>query len=293
MLKQIVQWGLGLGVLYASACAIVYWQQARFIFVPSSTIEDNPAKFGKPYEEVWLPIQPSGRLYGWWVPAKGTKTLLYLHGSGANIGLDAKHVNRFNDMDLSVFSFDYRGYGQSEGAFPSETAVYADAQRAWNYLTQERKIPSKDIFIYGHSLGGAIAIDLATHHPDAAGLIVQSSFTSGVDMARNDFWTAIFPADLLLKQRFESINKVPKIKLPVLFLHGEADRRIPFSMSDRLFAASGSPHKQLRTFAGADHDNVAEIAGAAYMKVVTDFISQPEAVSRQESGRSPVVLRLR
>jgi uncharacterized protein len=280
MWKQITQWGLGLGAFYALACATVYWQQARFIFVPSDKITDTPAKFGKSYQEVWLPMQPSGRLYGWWVPVKGKKTLLYLHGSGANIGLDAKHVNRFNDMGLSVFSFDYRGYGKSEGAFPSEAAVYADAQRAWNYLTQERKIPSKDIFIYGHSLGGAIAIDLATHHPDAAGLIVQSSFTSGADMARNDFWTAIFPADLLLKQRFESINKVPKIKLPVLFMHGEADRRIPFSMSDRLFAASGSPHKRLHTFPGADHDDVGQVAGPAYTKAVMDFIHQASAVSR-------------
>jgi uncharacterized protein len=287
MRKQIAQWGLGLGVLYASACAIVYWQQARFIFIPSAKIVDTPAKFGKPYEEVWLPMQPSGRLYGWWVPAKGKKTLLYLHGSGANIGLDAKHVNRFNDMGLSVFSFDYRGYGKSEGDFPSEAAVYADAQRAWSYLTQVRKIPPHNIFIYGHSLGGAIAIDLATHRPDAAGLIVQSSFTSGVDMARNDFWTAIFPADLLLKQRFESIRKISNIKLPVLFMHGEADRRIPASMSARLFAASGSSRKQLRTFPGADHDNVAEVAGATYTKTVADFVRQAETISRKENGRSP------
>jgi uncharacterized protein len=272
MWKHIKRWGLGLGALYVSACAIVYWQQARFIFAPSTQSLDTPKNFGKSYQEVWLPTQPSGRLYGWWVPAKGTKTLLYLHGSGANIGLDAKHVNRFSDMGLSVFSFDYRGYGKSEGAFPSEAAVYVDAQRAWDYLTQERKIPPSQILIYGHSLGGAIAIELASHHPEAAGLIVQSSFTSGVDMARNDFWTAIFPADLLLKQRFESIHKVPNIKLPVLFLHGEADRRIPFAMSKRLFAASGSPHKQLHTFPGADHDNVGEVAGAAYTKTVMDFI---------------------
>ncbi len=267
-----MRWGLGLGVFYASACAIVYWQQSRFIFVPSAKITDTPAKFGKSYQEVWLPTQPSGRLYGWWVPVKGTKTLLYLHGSGANIGFDAKHVNQFNDMGLSVFSFDYRGYGKSEGAFPTEAAVYVDAQRAWNYLTQARKIPPPQILIYGHSLGGAIAIELASHHPEAAGLIVQSSFTSGVDMARNDFWTAIFPADLLLKQRFESIHKVPNIKMPVLFMHGEADRRIPFSMSKRLFAASGSPQKQLHIFPGADHDNVAEVAGAAYPKTIKDFI---------------------
>jgi uncharacterized protein len=280
MLKQIAQWGLGVGALYALACTIVYSQQSRFIFVPSTQIVDTPAKFGKSYQEVWLPMHPSGRLYGWWVPAKGTKTLLYLHGSGANIGVDAKHVNRFHDMGLSVFSFDYRGYGKSEGAFPSETAVYADAQRVWIYLTQERKIPSKDIFIYGHSLGGAIAIDLATHHPDAAGLIVQSSFTSGVDMARNDFWTAIFPADLLLKQRFDSIHKVPNIKLPVLFMHGTADRRIPAFMSDQLFKASGSSQKQLHTFPGADHNDVAQVAGPAYTKAVMDFIHQASAVSR-------------
>lgn len=279
MWKPIVQWGLGLGALYASACAIAYWQQGRFIFVPSAKVVDTPAKFGKAYEEVWLSMEPSGRLYGWWVPASGPKTLLYLHGSGANIGLDAKHVNRFSDMGLSVFSFDYRGYGKSEGAFPSEAAVYADAQRAWAYLTQERKIPPQDIFIYGHSLGGAIAIDLATHHPDAAGLIVQSTFTSGVDMARHDFWTAIFPAELLLKQRFDSIRKVPNIRLPTLFIHGTADRRIPASMSDRLFAASGSSDKQLRTFPGAGHDNVAEMAGADYTKAVTEFIRQASSTS--------------
>ncbi len=212
---------------------------------------------------------------------------MYLHGSGANIGLDAKHVNRFNDMGLSVFSFDYRGYGKSEGDFPSEAAVYADAQRAWIYLTQERKIPPKAIFIYGHSLGRAIAIDLATHHPDAAGLIVQSTFTSGVDMANHDFWTAVFPADLLLKQRFESIHKIPNIKLSTLFMHGKDDWRIPVSMSDRLFAASGSAHKQLHTFPGADHDNVGEVAGAAYTKAVTDFIRQASAVSFKGNKRSP------
>jgi uncharacterized protein len=277
MLKSIVQWGLGLGVLYTLACAMVYWQQARFIFVPSAKVVDSPAKFGKAYEEVWLPMQPSGRLYGWWVPASGTKTLLYLHGSGANIGIDAKHVNRFSDMGLSVFSFDYRGYGKSEGDFPSEAAVYADAQRAWTYLTQARKIPPKDIFIYGHSLGGAIAIDLATHHPDAAGLIVQSTFTSGVDMANHDFWTAIFPADVLLKQRFESIHKIPNIKLPTLFMHGKDDWRVPVSMSDRLFAASGSAQKQLHTFPGAGHDNVGEVAGTTYTRTVTDFIRQASA----------------
>jgi uncharacterized protein len=90
-------------------------------------------------------------------------------------------------------------------------------------LTLKRNIPPHNIFICGYSLGGAIAIDLANRHPDAAGLIVQSIFTSGVDMACQDFWTAIFPADLLLKQRFESIDKISKIKLPVLFIHREAD----------------------------------------------------------------------
>jgi uncharacterized protein len=192
-----------------------------------------------------------------------------------NIGANTEQAKRFHKLGFSVFLFDYRGYGKSEGDFPSEAAVYADAQRAWDYLTQERKISPTNIVLYGHSLGGAIAINLATQHPNAAGLIVQSSFTSALEMARRNWWTAIFPVHLILNQRFASIEKVPSLKMPTLYIHGTIDRSIPFKMSERLFAATRSP-KHLQLFKGASHNDVAYIGGAAYSQTIQDFVHQAD-----------------
>jgi uncharacterized protein len=201
------------------------------------------------------------------------EALLYLHGNGENIGANAAHASRLHQLGFSVFLFDYRGYGKSEGAFPTEQAVYADADRALRYLTQDRRIPLEKIVIYGHSLGGAIAIDLARRNPSAGGLIVESSFTSALEMARRHWWTAVFPVDLLLTQRFQSIDKVVDLKMPTLFIHGKADNLIPFQMGDRLFQSTQT-HKQLWLVPGADHNNVAEVAGKSYLARVGQFLKR-------------------
>lgn len=279
--NRMMRLGLSLGRIYLLTCAVLYWQQGRFIFVPSRTVEETPADYQLAFEEVWLPIPTSKkqpeRLHGWWIPAqaKNAQTLLYFHGNGVNIGANTEQAKRFHKLGFSVFLFDYRGYGKSEGDFPSEAAVYVDAQRAWDYLTQERKIAPERIVLYGHSLGGAIAINLATQHPNAAGLIVQSSFTSALDMARRNWWTAIFPVHLILNQRFASIEKVPSLKMPTLYIHGTIDRSIPFKMSERLFAATRSP-KHLQLFKGASHNDVAYIGGAAYSQTIQDFVHQAD-----------------
>ncbi len=155
----------------------------------------------------------------------------HLHGNGLNIGANIAHASRFHQLGFSVLLIDYRGYGRSEGAFPNEKKVYQDAATAWNYLVQKLQIPPRHIFIYGHSLGGAIAIDLAVKHPNAAGLIVESSFTSIREVVayRNLFW--MFPVNLILTQRFESIKKLPQLRMPILFIHGTADSTVPFFMS--------------------------------------------------------------
>jgi fermentation-respiration switch protein FrsA (DUF1100 family) len=299
--KRSMFYGLGgLGLLYGAACALLYCIQNRFIFVPSAQINTTPAQFGLTFEEVWLPMQPAGRLHGWWIPKLQTgrsrkpslqltpvvaqtqslaigqpvtsmQALLYLHGNGENIGANAAHASRLHQLGLSVFLFDYRGYGKSEGSFPSEQAVYADADRALRYLTQNQQIPLEKIVLYGHSLGGAIAIDLARRNPTVGGLIVESSFTSAREMAIRNWWTAIFPVDLLLTQRFQSIDKVAALRMPTLFIHGKADDLIPFQMSDRLFQATQA-RKQLWLVPGADHTNVAEISGKRYLATVGQFL---------------------
>jgi uncharacterized protein len=279
MQKRFIRLGISLGRIYLLLCVAMYFLQGRFIFAPAKAIEETPANFGLKFNEVWLPISTSSpkpdRIHGWWMPApsKTAKTLLYFHGNGVNIGANAEQAARFHDLGLSVFLFDYRGYGKSEGAFPSEKAVYVDARKAWDYLTQERKIAPENIVLYGHSLGGAIAINLATQQPNAGGLIVQSSFSSALKMAKRNWWTAIFPVNVLLNQRFDSIHKVSQIQIPVLYLHGTADTLVPSKMSQQLFEKTRSP-KQLKLFPNAGHNDVAQVGGADYTQTVRNFVTE-------------------
>ena len=266
-------------ILYTAACLYLFFQQTRFIFFPSSAIETTPKFFNLDYQEVWLPVKTrSGgveRMHGWWIPASkpNAQVLLYLHGNGINIGANVAHANRFHRLGFSVLLPDYRGYGRSEGSFPTEASVYQDAAVAWDYLVQERKIQPEQIFLYGHSLGGAVAIDLAVKHPDAAGLIVESSFTSIRDIVDYQSIYRIFPIDLILNQRFDSIRKVRSLALPVLFIHGTADLRVPATMSQQLYEAAPQP-KQLVLIPDAGHNNTAETAGDKYFQLMQKFIQQ-------------------
>lgn len=266
-------------ILYTAACLYLFFQQTRFIFFPSSAIETTPEFFNLDYQEVWLPVKTQSgqveRMHGWWIPAPrpNAQVLLYLHGTGINIGANVAHANRFHRLGFSVLLPDYRGYGRSEGRFPTEAAVYQDASVAWDYLVQERKIQPRQIFLYGHSLGGAVAIDLAVKHPDAAGLIVESSFTSIRDIVDYQSIYRIFPIDLILNQRFDSIKKVRSLALPVLFIHGTADLRVPATMSQQLYEAAPQP-KQLILIPDAGHNNTAETAGDKYFQLMQKFVQQ-------------------
>jgi fermentation-respiration switch protein FrsA (DUF1100 family) len=263
------------GVVYASACLFLFIQQTRMIFFPSSQVETTPADLDMPYQNVWLSVAEAGRsqrLHGWWIPAKSPEigVVLHLHGNAMNVGANVGQASHFHQLGLSVLLIDYRGYGWSEGNFPHEAQVYQDARTAWNYLTQERGVPPEQIILYGHSLGGAIAIHLATHHADAAGLIVQSSFTSIRHMIDRTMRFGVFPIKLLLTQQFDSLSKVPSLQMPILFVHGSADARVPADMSETLYAAAPEP-KQLYIVPAADHNNVADTAGMEYLHRVQRF----------------------
>ncbi|MFH7029326.1 MAG: alpha/beta hydrolase [Heteroscytonema crispum UTEX LB 1556] len=271
--------GLVAAIAYFAVCLLLFFQQPRLIFAPSTVIEKTPKLFNLPYEEVWLPVSVGAnkveRIHGWWISAKqpNAKVLLYLHGNGVNIGANVGHASRFHKLGFSVLLIDYRGYGRSEGGFPNEMRVYQDAATAWNYLVQHQKILPKQIFIYGHSLGGAIAIDLAAQHPNAGGLIVESTFTSIRELVayRNMFW--MFPVDLILTQRFESIKKLPLLKIPLLMIHGTADTTIPYFMSQKLYTVAPQP-KKLILVPSAEHNDLAQVAGLQYSQWVLSFVQQ-------------------
>ena len=283
MLQLLLRWLLGMGVVvavaYTAVCLFLFFQQTRFIFFPSPDIQTTPEFFNLRYLEVVVPVVTDNgtveRIHGWWIPAAqpNAKVLLYLHGNGFNIGAHVAHAYRFHQMGFSVLLIDYRGYGLSEGGFPTETGVYQDATAAWDYLVKERKISPHQIFLYGHSLGGAIAIDLAVQHPDAAGLIVESSFTSIRQIVEHQNSFRMFPVDLILTSRFDSISKVRSLSVPVLFIHGAADLQVPAFMSEQLFAAASEP-KHLVLFPEGGHNNVAEVAGSQYFQAVQKFVQQ-------------------
>lgn len=249
------------------------------MFVPRRELDVTPAALGLPYQTVRLPVPaqgltPAGELHGWWLPADGAEfTLLYLHGNAGNISSHLSFASRFQQAGLSVLLIDYRGYGLSSGPFPSEARIYEDAQTAWRYLVETRGILPEQIVIFGHSIGGAIAIDLAHQTPDAAGLIVENTFTSMLAMALRQGYGRWVPVDWLLNQRFDSLSKVPQLQLPVLFIHGLADLTVPPEMSQQLYAATPPP-KDLWLVPGADHNTVAEIAGGSYEQQLQRFLSQ-------------------
>ena len=247
-------------------------------WIPASENPPSPplARGGARKGESFLAAPQSERRAVAAVPALNKGGLggvvLYLHGNGSNVGANVEHAHRFHRLGLSVFVMDYRGYGKSQGDFPSESQVYEDAQLAWDYLVKQRGVNPNQIYIYGHSLGGAIAIDLAVRHPEAAGLIVEGSFTSTramVNFQKGLFW--MFPIDLLLTQRFDSLSKVDRLQMPVLFIHGTADNVVPVEMSKKLFDAAPEP-KQLYIVPDGGHNNLAQIGGAEYLQIVSHFL---------------------
>ncbi|MBW4592052.1 MAG: lysophospholipase [Brasilonema angustatum HA4187-MV1] len=269
-------------IIYLAVCIFLFLKQTRFIFFPSPVIETTPEFYNLRFEDVWLPVSAkSGKveqIHGWWIGANqpNAKVLLYLHGNSVNIGANVTRANWFHQLGFSVLLIDYRGFGRSEGGFPNESRVYEDAATAWNYLVYQQKIPPSKIFIYGHSLGGAVAIDLALKHPNAAGLVVESSFTSirKVLAYRNNFW--MFPVDIILRQHFDSIRKVPNLKIPVLFIHGTDDVIVPAFMSQDLHAAAPEP-KKLILVPGAAHNNVVQVAPSVYLEAVQSFVTLVES----------------
>lgn len=248
-------------IVYIACCILLFFLQTRLIFQPTPTIAKTPDAFNIPYQEVWLPVKAQSRkiekLHGWWLPAANRKslgTLLYLHGRGLNIGANITQSYRFRQLGFSVLLIDYRGYGRSQGSFPKESQVYEDAEVAYNYLVKQRQLLPSQILFYGHSMGGAVAIELAIRHPEAAGLIVHNSFTSMVDMVENNTFMRFFPVRLLLTQRFDSLAKVKSLRMPILFVHGIADPFVPATMSKKLYASSPE-YKKVLLVPNARHNN--------------------------------------
>ena len=262
----------------------------RLIYFPSKypdgfweveNISARPGEFVAKIEDCNFEASDGVRLHGWYctphrkangsvVPVSAGMTLLWFHGNAGNISYRHEMIQAMMQLAVRVFIIDYRGYGKSEGK-PTEQGLYLDARAAWDYLVNERNVAPNGIIIFGKSLGGAPAVDLATQ-VDAAGLIVQSSFTSAADMA-----TAVLPflPTALLHTKMDSLSKIARVRCPKLFIHSRADEVVPYDLGRRLYEAASEP-KQFYEVKGASHNSTYVVGGRAYFDALRSFIESCE-----------------
>ena len=249
------------------------WLEQKFVFFPTSEIEFTPADAGIVYEDVFFPTDAGFRLHGWYVPGVTDTTWLWFHGNGGNVGHRVAELALLHQrLGMNLLIFDYQGYGRSEGS-PTENGTYQDARAALRYLVSRRQLQpdsvSDKIIYVGHSLGAAIAIELATEHAPA-GMVLASPFASVSDMSRIVF--PLLPSGWLVRDRYNSRDRISKVSCPLLILHGENDTMVPISQAQKLFDAANSP-KMFQALPGTGHNYTFEQGGEAYWGALGRFLA--------------------
>jgi hypothetical protein len=195
--------------------------------------------------------------------------LLYLHGARWNVEGSSPRIRRMQELGFSVLAIDYRGFGKSSPGLPSEEMAYEDARAAWDWLAA--KYPRRARYIFGHSLGGAVAIDLASKVDDERGTIVEGTFTSIADVASSMKWGWL-PLGPLITQRFESVRKVARLGSPLLVVHGDSDRLIDSALGRKLYEAAQG-RKRFLLVAGGSHHSTMTVGLAGYREALAEMFS--------------------
>lgn len=267
-----------LSTLLAVGCATLDEKQRAWIFQPSDATWGAGAELAKGMDSVWIAFDSSvthepARLHALWAEATprrdGGPVLLYLHGARWNVESSTPRIRRLQEMGFSVLAIDYRGFGKSSPGLPSEQTAYEDAQAAWHWLAA--KYPQRPRYIYGHSLGGAIAIDLAAKVDDERGTIVEATFTSIPDVASTMKWGWL-PIGPLITQRFDSVDKVAKIGSPLLVVHGDSDRYIDVALARKLYEAATGP-KRFVLVQGGSHHSTMSVGFEEYRRALAEMFS--------------------
>lgn len=264
--RTLMYWVLLILVLYAG----LRWYEWRSLYLPSKKLRMDPSEAGLAFEEVTFVAEDDVRLHGWWIPHEQARgAVLVCHGNAGNIGDRIFMAEFFHALQLNVFLFDYRGFGKSKG-IASERGTYRDARAAYELIrARYQHIDQAPVLVYGRSLGGAIALQLALDKP-VRGLIIESSFTSVVDMSKLVLpW---LPARYLVSQRYNSIGKIPELKVPLLMAHSREDGMIPFEQGQRLFEAAPDP-KEFYMLSGG-HNDAGWETSAEYRSALIDFVQR-------------------
>ena len=275
----------------AVGCASLDEWQRQAIFDPRN---GNQRWFSEPLpgtEEFDVKLANGHQLHFWYVPqedAKRAPTVLYLHGARWNLNGSVFRMSRWADLGFNVLAVDYRGFGKSTELLPSEETAYEDARVALEELKRRQPDPSRR-FIYGHSLGGALAIDLAAGplrdaKNEVGGIIIESTFTSIPAVLRGMKYGWVPGIGLVVTQPFDSANKISKVETPLLIIHGTADGVVPHAMADELYEAAASKVKKVIKIEGGTHSGASRVGGAAYRDAVLDFVRRSSQSAAEIKG---------
>jgi len=250
--------GLACAVAALVAAGTACMRLDDFMFFPDRSVSPPPAGV----EERWITTADGVRLHAWYAAGPpGVPTLVWAHGNAGNIACRADVLHELAARGLAVLAFDYRGYGGSEGR-PTEAGVYRDAEAAYD-SERARGVRPERLVCFGESLGGAVAIHLASERP-CAGVVVVATFTSMRDVGRAHYG----PLAVLAGSRFDSVGRVAHLSVPLLVAHGDRDDVVPFALGEQLFAAAREPKRFVRV-PGARHNDV--LASAPLLDAIAAF----------------------
>ncbi|MDP2883592.1 MAG: alpha/beta hydrolase [Ignavibacteria bacterium] len=271
----------------AAVAALIFWTIAlmlfedKFIYFPAKYPNGayDQASSMPNLRDCWVTAEDGVKLHGWFAPAESAKTTLVIsHGNAGNISHRYLLMRSLLRHKFNVLMYDYRGYGRSEGT-PGEVGIYKDGRAFFDYASNLPEVNPQRIILWGTSLGGAVAIDVATQRA-AAGLILESTFTSGKDVARILY--PFLPVHFFLRSKFNSIEKIRTLNIPTLIMHGEHDSIIPLGLGRKLFNAANEP-KQFYEIPGADHNDTFFVGGDEYFNRIDQFVTKALATTSRRS----------
>lgn len=257
-------------VVWIIITAAAYFFQGKLVYFPTHTIEAYPSDVGLVYDSIDFSTSDGIRLHGWYVPVEdedAADVVLFCHGNGGNISHRLDTLRIVNDLGLSIFLFDYRGYGKSAGK-PTEEGTALDAAAAWDFLTSEKGFSPDRIICWGRSLGGAVAArQAAAEKPKAC--ILESTFTSVPDMGAKAY--PFLPVRMLARFRYNTVRHVQNIQCPILIIHSPQDDIVPYEFGKKVFAVAPEP-KQFLQISG-DHNTGYIVSEADYKAGLTKYFN--------------------
>jgi len=249
---------------------ILFYSQLenRLIFYPDRGLDDSPSNWNLLYRDILLKTKDGEKLHCWFFPLTGERpVLLFYHGNAGNISHRIENVEHFVNRGVSVFLLSYRGYGKSTGR-PSEKGIYVDGLAAYDYLTKTEGIPPARIALFGRSLGGAVAIEVAMQRAVRC-IVVESTFTSLKDMSKTIFPWALFSP--FIPNHYDNGTKIATLSVPKLIVHGKNDEIVPFWIGEKLFTLA-KDEKKFLAIEGAGHNDTYIVGGSTYFDKVVSFI---------------------